>query len=203
MILNHIQKQKISFVVRIIRNLEFLLYLAIGLYGFLFLYEIYICQAAADCNFNFIYRQGALWLVRIGYVITSMTNVFLIICNLELFKNKTSCNLFFKSSVVALGVGYWIKAAFLEPLIRQQGLGSSQWIYLLLLLLFFVSTTLVLSDHHSWETSSPFVKIRLIVLIIGFVLFLIAPIPGILLTYLLGAIALLAPYRPGVSKLTI
>ncbi len=202
MLLDKLGKQKMLKFVRIIRDLEFLLYLILGVYGFMFLYEVYICDNATSCDFVFVKGSVVTMMAQLGCVVAAITNVFLIISNFELFDKNKEGNIFFKSSVIGLGVGYGLISLFFKQLILNGGLGDNQGIFMVLLLLFFVCASFLLQDKYSWDHSSLFVKVRLSVFILNYILFLVSPVSGLIFAFLLvGPILFFIPYLPGVRKL--
>lgn len=186
-----------------LRRLEVLFIIPLLTYGIGVLYEEIFCQSELSCDLYLVEGNVTLALTQLFYVIWPNLCLALIWLNFVLFDQDPRSDKLFGKALVVLGIGFVGIGLFFQTLLESGALGVAQYLYFALLLCFLTSAGLLLRRTYSWEYSSWFLKIRLSVLLLGYILTLIYPDAVLIGLFLSLAPLLLIPFDPRRTTLNL
>ena len=186
-----------------LRKIETFLLIPFLLYGLGVLYEQVFCIAESACDLPVVDGDVSVVIIQLFYMIWPLLSLRLIWANFVLFDQDPRSDKWFTRALMILGTGYVGLGLFWQTIIETGAFGEAQYLYFALLLCFLVSAGLLLRQTYSWEGSSWFIKARLSLLLLLYILTLIYPEAALIGAFLVTGPLLLIPFDPRRETLNI
>ena len=179
-----------------LRKIETFLLIPFLLYGLGVLYEQVFCIAEAACDLPVVDGDVSVVVIQLFYMIWPLLSLRLIWANFVLFDQDPRSDKWFTRALTILGAGYVGLGLFWQTIVETGAFGEAQYLYFVLLLCFLVSAGLLLRQTYSWEGSAWFIKARLSLLLLLYILTLIYPEATLIGAFLVTGPLLLIPFDP-------
>ena len=186
-----------------LRKLEIILLLPFIAYGLGVLYEQVFCISERACDLPVVDGNLSVMVIQLFYMIWPILCLRLIWINFVLFDQDPRSDKWFGRALTILGVGYFGVGLFWQTLASTGALGPAQYLYFALLLCFLASAGLLLRQTYSWEKSAWFIKVRLSVLLVLYILTIIYPVTSLIGAFLITGPILFVPFDPRRETLNI
>ena len=186
-----------------LRKIEIFLLTPFLLYGLGVLYEQVFCISESACDLPVVDGDVSVIVIQLFYMLWPLVCLRLIWANFVLFDQDPRSDKWFGRALTILGVGYVGMGLFWQTIVETGALGEAQYLYFILLLCFLVSAGLLLRQTYSWEGSAWFIKARLSVLLLLYILTIIYPEASLIGAFLITGPLLLIPFDPRRETLNI